>query len=272
MPLPVASAPADFAGAAVRSIEAGEAPHVVIDDDDVTLSVTVRPGSLVTVRDRSERHGWVHGDQAPLRFEKTSDGVRIAREGGSVVMFFGSLERRLDVEVPPQASLDVRSAGTMTVTGLRGDADLHSDDGSISVNDHRGRLHVTTSNGRIELADVEAPSIESSSENGRITLDRVRSDQVGISTDNGRIDIRRSLLRDGKVQTDDGRVSLGLDPQSDVTVSAHTSSGKILADPPLSVIAGRDDDAPSTIQLGRGSGRLEVVSDDGSISIHTGGV
>jgi DUF4097 and DUF4098 domain-containing protein YvlB len=106
-----------------------------------------------------------------------------------------------------------------------------------------------------------------------VTFDGVRADRVAISTDNGRIDVVRSVLRNGKIQTDNGRIRLALDPNSDVTVSAHTSSGKVVAEAPLTVVSGGDDDdAPSTIRVGNGAGRLEVGSDDGSITVAAGGV
>ena len=263
-------APARDGGA--RTIETGSAPDVVIDDEGATLTVTALTGASVAVRNRSE-HGWFDHHEAPLRIEKTSGGVQILRAPGDAGIMFGSPRRELDVVVPPQARLEVRNAGAMVVSGLRADAVLHSDDGSVRVRDNRGDLRVSTDNGRIELSDVEASYVEAGSDDGRITFDRVRADRVAVSTDNGRIEVQRSRLRGGKIQTDNGRVTLGLDPHSDVLISAKTESGKISAASPLIVTgSGEEDDAPATIRVGSGSGALDVASSDGSISIRSGGM
>jgi hypothetical protein len=255
-----------------KTLETGPSPHVVIDDEDATLAVTVRAGTTVSLTEESRADSWVRGDNRPATMEKTDDGVRIARPSGGLVVSIGSVRRQLGVVVPPGAHLDVENAGSTTVAGLRADATVHSDDGSIVVTDVRGALDIKTDDGRIELHDVAGPSIAVNSDNGRIVFDAVRADEVAVSTDNGRIEVARSLLRGGKIETDSGRIALGLDARSDVTVNARASSGRVSALPPLSVSGGDDDDAPAVIRVGNGSGRLEVGSDDGSITVSAVGV
>lgn len=260
-------------GRTERTLETGPAPHVTIDDDDALLTVSVRSGTTVSVTEERRVRGWVRGgSDLPLSVQRTADGVSI-QQPGDLIVAFGSVERKLNVVVPPGTDLDVQNAGTTTLAGLRADASLHSDNGSVSVSDHRGALTVKTDNGRIELHDIAGPSVDVSSDNGRVIFDGVRTDTVAVSTDNGRIEIGRSLLRGGKIQTDNGRIRLALDPTSDVTVTAHAASGKVIAEAPLQAVrTGDDDDAPSTIRVGSGTGRLEVGSDDGSITVLAGGV
>jgi hypothetical protein len=257
-----------------RTLETGPAPHVVIDDDGATLGVTVRPGTTVDVSEQTQVSGWVQGARRPVTIERTGDGVRIVRSEPGLIVSMGLIHRRLDVIVPPQTRLDVENSGSMTIAGLRAALSLHSDDGSISVSDVRGSVRVKTDDGRIQLADVAGPSIDLDSDNGRISCDRVDADGVTIASDDGRIDVWRSVLHGGKIQTSNGRIGLTLDPRSDVTVSAHTSSGKVVAESPLMVSRSNDDDsdAPATIRVGGGAGRLEVGSDDGSITVGSGGV
>ncbi len=257
---------------AAKTLETGPAPHVVIDDKNATLTVTVQPGTIVSVSEKTDVQGWVSGKRRPLVVERTADGVRIARGDGPLEVFMGLVERRLDVIVPPAARVDVRNAGSTALSGLRADAVLHSDAGSIVVNDQRGTLDVRTDDGRIELHGVVAPSVELASDSGRIVLDGVQADRVAVSTDDGRIDVWRSLLHAGKMQTANGHIGLELDPRSDVTVSARTSSGKVTADAPLLLAGGDGGHSSSSIRVGNGSGRLEVGSDDGSIRVSAGGV
>lgn len=258
---------------ASRSVDTGPAPHVVIDDKNAKLTVSVRPGTTVSVNEETGVHGWVHGSRHPIVVKRTADGVQIVRGDGPLEVFMGFIERRLDVVVPPAARLEVRNAGSTTIAGLRADVAVHSEDGSIVVSDLRGALDARTEDGRIELFDVDAPSLDVVSDNGRIVLDRVRADTIAVTTDDGRIEIGRSLLRGGKIRTGSGRIVLGLDPRSDVTVSARASSGKVLAESPLiATSAGEDDRMPTIVRFGAGSGRLDVGTGDGSISIRAGGV
>lgn len=252
----------------LRTIEGGSSPSVVIDDDDAVLNVTVRAGTTIGVREQPLRGGWFHHGDPPLQIEKTADGVRIVREAGHLTFEIRSGRRELDVVVPPQARLDVRNAGATTVAGLRAAAMLHSDDGPIAISDHVGDLRVTSDNGRVALRDVTAPSVSVTTDNGRVTLDRVEADRAAVSADNGRIDVMHSLLRGGKIQTDTGRIQLGLDARSDVTISAQTSSGKVVAESPFSLAPeAAATGGAATIRIGNGAGRLEVGTDDGSITI-----
>jgi hypothetical protein len=237
------------------------------------LSVSVRSGSTVAVSEHLRTSGWgMHGFRQLSTVEKTADGVAITGPDGTIVVA-GSFDRRLDVVVPPGATLEVKNAGSTTVTGLHGDAMLHSDDGTIVVTGGRGLLTASTDNGRIEVSGVIASAVDLSTDDGRISLDRVVADDVSVTSDNGRIDVVRSLLRGGKIKTDDGRITLGLDPQSNVTVSAQASSGSVNAQAPLAATrASSDDDAPSVIRVGSGAGRLDVSSDDGIITVLPGRV
>ena len=261
-------------GRLAKTIDAGPAPHVVIDDDGATLSVSVRPGSTVAVNEETDVRGWVHGGRHPVSVERTVDGVQIVRSDNDLVVSMGLVRRQLTVVVPPAVRLEVKNAGSTTISGLRADASIHSDDGSVVVSDVRGAVDVRTDDGRVELHAVDAPAVEIDSDNGRVLLDRVRADRVAVTTDDGRIDVVRSLLLGGKIKTNNGRISLDLDPRSNVTVNARASDGKVIAGAPLTLISGGrdDDDAPSTIRIGSGSGRLDVGSDDGSITVSAGGV
>jgi hypothetical protein len=255
-------------GRTAKTFETGAAPHVVIDDDEAALAISVRAGTTVAVSEERRVSGWVRGKLPRLSIEKTVDGLTIVQPGGGITVAFGSIRHRLAVVVPPAARVDVKSAASIAATGLRAATTLHSDNGSIVLSDQRGAVTLKTDNGRIELHDVDAPSVDVGSDDGRVVFDRVRADRVAVATEDGRIDVTRSLLLGGKIQTDSGRIRLGLDPKSNVTVNARASSGRIVAEPPLVLVGGGDDaDTPATVRVGSGSGRLDVGTDDGSITV-----
>jgi hypothetical protein len=263
--IPLLAGPRAFAA---RTLQTGPAPHVVIAAGEGTaLAVGVRPGTAVEVAQERQPRGWTQAGDRRLTFERTGDGVRIAREPGGPGGF-GAIRGRLDVIVPPAARLEVENAGSMTVSGLRAAATLRSGDGSIFVRDQRGAVNANTANGRIDLRDVEAPSVEVASRSGRVRFDRVRADRIAIVTADGRIEVTRSLVHGGTIQTGSGRIRLALDPLSDVTVNARATAGRVVAEAPLSVAGDADDDeSASSVRVGDGSGRLEVASAGGSITV-----
>jgi hypothetical protein len=264
---------ASSAGQPSQTLETGPAPHVVIVADDAELAVSARPGTAVEVGQEHHQRGWFHGRFRPVTVEKTSDGVRIVRSDGGLSVTFGAIRERLTVVVPPDARLDVQNAGSMRISGLRAELALHSDDGTIYVADQRGNISAKTDNGRIELRDVEAASVDIGSDNGRVVCEGLRADRVAIATDSGRVEVSQSVLRGGTIQTDSGRIRLALDPRSDVTVTARAAAGKVVAESPLTLSGGGRGDAEtaSTIRLGSGAGRLDVGSDEGSITVREGG-
>ncbi|GAC1401850.1 MAG: hypothetical protein NVSMB64_00710 [Candidatus Velthaea sp.] len=259
-------------GHTTATVETTATPHVVIDDDLADLTIAVKPGSSVHVDEQMTRRGFARGmPETRLIVEKTSDGVRIARADRHVGLHFmmGPIERRLDVSLPPGAHVEVLNAGRTEAAGLRERASFHTDNGAIIVHDHRGDVDATSSNGRIQLRDVDGSTIGATTDNGRVELDQVRANEIAVHTDNGRIVTTRTTIAGGKMETSNGRIELGFGRNTNLTVTAHSSNGKVRAEAPLAAVAadGADEDQPRTITIGNGSGRLEVTSDNGSITI-----
>jgi len=259
-----------------KSFETGPAPHVYIDDASAALTVTVKPGSRVSVSEQSSSSGWMHREDSSFSVTPVSDGLRIVRTTtSSTMVMFGSFRRTLDVTLPPGARLEVANAGNTEIAGLRESADIHTDNGHVIVSDHRGKLVATSDNGRIELHDVDGPSVTATSDNGRIILAGVRAGTLSVEADNGRIEGSGVSTGGGKIATNNGLINLGLAQGNDIIVTAHASSGKVRAETPLAFepAAGDadDDDQPRTLRLGNGMGKLEVSSDNGSITISLGG-
>lgn len=262
-----------------KTFEINATPSVYIDDSEAAVTVSVKPGSAVSVREQSAHSGWIRGEDTTLDVAQDDKGVRIVRaEKMPTLVMFGSLHRTLDVVVPPGAHVQVANAGNISLTGLRENATLRSENGSIKVYDHHATIVATSSNGRIELHDVSGPSVTASSDNGRIVLDKVQADALFVHADNGRITGSSVTTRGGTVQANNGRITLGLAQDSDVTVTAQASSGHVVAKAPLAfepqTTTGDEDDngQPRTVRVGNGTGKLQVSSDNGSITISLGRV
>jgi hypothetical protein len=262
-----------------KTFETGSAPAVFIDDGSSAVNVTVRPGHAVVVREQIKSSGWVlHTRRAKLDVSFADNTVSIVRRGSDPMVMAGAYERSFNIVVPPGTRLEIANAADIRVNGLRDAAKLHSENGSIEVRDHRAAVTASSDNGRIELHDVIASTAEISTGNGRIVFENVRADALTAHTDNGRIDASGVTTRGGTIESGNGRIELGLAQGNDLTVTAKASAGKVTAESPLAFEPrasgddNDDNDVPRTLRMGNGTGKLQVSSDNGSITMSQGGV
>lgn len=237
----------------VAAIDAGAAPHVVIDDPDTRVVVTASTDGKVHVTDRSRTYGLVWGPKSrpPLSVTRTADGVSIRRPGeeGPRFEILGMDLQHTEVALPPGAALDVQRCGGADVTGLKGSVAIQSVDGSIhlaSIN--ATSLKINSSDGSLRLEDVQAPSIEATTSDGSIKANNLR---VG----------------GGTLHSNDGSIRVAL-AGANLTVHAQTNDGSIR-------LNGRrvadSDSGTADYQVGTGGGSLQVSTQDGSIHISTNG-
>lgn len=147
-------------GKSYAPIEAGNAPHVVIDDPASRVVIAASTDGKVHITDATRHEGWFLGQPAHpgLTIERTPDGVSVSR-GSSTdgIGFIGIDFQHTDVAVPPNAFVDVRHCGGADVSGLAGQVRIHCGDGSIHGHDLRvtgGAMR--TDDGSIHLAFADA--------------------------------------------------------------------------------------------------------------------
>ncbi len=242
----------DRAGHIFGPVEAGTAPHVVVDDSGSRVVLSPSGDGKIHVTDVTGS-GWFWGRRPALQVTRTPDGVSIQRPaGGSGGLSFMSFYRqRVEIAVPPASAIDVRRCAGADVSGLTGQVRAHSTDGSIAVSDLRvSALTLSSEDGRLRLDDVAAPSIDA-------------------FTQDGSIHAQRLAVGGGSLSTQDGSVSLNL-RAADVTVHAKTQDGSI--DFNGRHVDSSDDASGAQFQVGRGGPPLAVTTQDGSIHIDTNGV
>jgi len=260
-----------FAAKPVAPMDLGRTPHVVVADPDSHVTVSASSDGLVHVADMTEVRGAVFASKqiAQLTVAKTgSDSVNISRpssgsNGG--IFSLGIFSQHIEVQVPPQARVEVTSASGSDASDLTAGVTIHSIDGRITLNRVTGPVDVKSNDGSIHLSDIDAPDIKAITDDGRIVLSSVRADTIEARTADGRIVADSLRVGSGKLETQDGPVRIDLrDP--DLTVAAHTADGHIRLN---GTTQSHDDgDASSgTFRLGNGSGALDVSTRDGSITI-----
>jgi hypothetical protein len=217
-------------------IDAGQAPHVLVNDPDNRIVITASTDSLVHVTDHTHRIGWVWGStaEAPLQVSRTSDGVAVVRSGGAQrgVVFFGIDYQRTEVAVPAQSRLDIPHCDGVTVNGVQASG--------VKIACEDGSLHFT---------DVQSPQIDAVTKDGSIHASGLRVDG-------------------GRLATGDGSIRLALDT-ANLLVHAQTGDGSIRFNGAR--VAKDTDSGTADYQIGTGGGSLQVSTQDGSIHIDTNG-
>jgi hypothetical protein len=258
------------------SIPTGATPHVTIDVDDVRVIVQAAGESATVHAVESLRtFGWTSSAPAPIRAERTADGVRITMaDRGSVRVMMGGYSRTLTVTVPQRATLEVTNGdGSITASGLRSGLTARTGDGAIRMSDLRGSIDVHTGDGSITAVDVQGPAIRLETSDGRVRLDRVVADRLDGNTGDGSIEGLAVHVADGALGTKDGRIRIAVTPDSDATVNLHTGDGRISLDDGMTTVSSNPDDGDAhtrVVRLGTGRGRFEISSGDGSISLTQG--
>lgn len=245
---------ADEAGKTFAPVDAGAAPHVVIDDPDSRVVITASTDGRVHVTDAWRSMGimWGSNLHPALSVQRTADGVRIHRDSRDLTFsIFGMDFQRTEVAVPPGAALEISACGGADVTGMNGSIAIKSNDGSIHLDSiNATSLKIASSDGSLRLRDVQAPSVEASTDDGSIKASNLR---VG----------------GGTLQSSDGSIEVAL-ADANLTVHAKTGDGSIRFDG-RKVDQGDDDSGSGDYQIGTGAGSLQVSTQDGSIHISTNG-
>ncbi len=158
---------------------------------------------------------------------------------------------RVQVQVPPQASLDLHSGdGHIGVNGISGQARLDTGDGHITVQNFSGSLHGHTGDGHMSI-------------DGMFT-------DLDLRTGDGHIDLTvrpGSKMNNGwLIHTSDGRVEAKLPEDLAAELYAHTGDGHIELDMPVTV-SGSIERTRVRGKLNGGGPLLEITTGDGSIHI-----
>jgi len=218
-------------------VDAGQAPHVVVDDPNNRVYVTASSDGKIHVTDHTHRFGWFIGphSEAPLHVSRTGDGVSIVRGDGNVhaqVAFFGIDFERTDVAVPAGSRLDIQHCEGATVEGV-----------------HAGDVKIACGDGSLHFADLQSPSIDA------VTAD-------------GSIHASNLDVHGGRLQTGDGSIRVALAP-ANLLVHVQTGDGSIRFNGRR--VAKDSDSGTADYQVGTGAGSLQVSTQDGSIHIDTNG-
>ncbi len=114
----------DTASRGTSVFDAGDAPHVVIDDPDSRIVITPSSDGKVHVSDDTRIAGlvWGGGSAAALRTVRTPDGVAVTRlnSGRMPVSILGYSSERVLVALPPASVVEITGCSGADLNGLQG--------------------------------------------------------------------------------------------------------------------------------------------------------
>ena len=247
----------------------------------VTVTGESRPGAHIVVT--SEREDL----NSELEFSfSSSDGIahvtaRRRHEGG----WSHSYSVHFEVAVPAETRTELRTGGgNITLSGLRGAADVKTSGGPIEVNGLNGNLEAYTSGGPIRLREVTGDAqigtsggpidvdalegnLHAHTSGGGIRIDHV-SGYVEAKTSGGPI---RAVYSPGNrhgadLETSGGPIEIAIDPAANLNLDASTSGGSVTSDLPVRVV-GKISNSSMHGSINSGGEELRLHTSGGSIHI-----
>jgi hypothetical protein len=176
----------------------------------------------------------------PITEAQTADHVTFEmRERTRLHMMVGT-HRSPQVFIETPAALDVegRTAdGSLHVSGVHGELQFHTGDGSVDIDDCGGAVRLVASDGTIHMHNVTG-TLESRSSDGSVRIDG-QFTGVQVHTSDGGLDLtlgdNSHLTTASRIESSDGRVSLHLPRTLAADLEIHTSDGHVQCDLPLTM-------------------------------------
>ena len=267
---------------------AGALDTVVIFDARGTLSVNCPGGAvLVTGADKNEIRVQARTENGAIRF--TSNGTRASLESSSGR---GCSDGHFEVTVPVGTRVAATTwSGAVSVKGVHGDIEAHSQSGDVQIRDAGDRLDVESLSGDVVVNGVKGESTINTV-SGSVTLTTARGN-ISIETVSGDLDLRDVVARQVRTHTTSGEVSfagaildagryefttfsgeivLALPNDIGAELSVSTFSGGIESDFPITLKAGEHGIGAAQAKrlnftVGRGTARIIAETFSGDITL-----
>ena len=224
--------------------------------------------------------------QSLFNFDFTSsDGLAQVTVRKKFFQWFSGVKLHFDVTVPSQTRVSIQTGGgSIQVSSLQGEQDLHTSGGSIGASDVRGRVVARTSGGSINLSEVTGNadvgtsggsitvnslngSLQANTSGGPIRIQGITGRAVAHTSGGSiRVGFAPGNNQGGDLETSGGSIRVSLDPTSNLDIDASTSGGSVSTDLPLRV-QGKISRSSLHGTLGSGGQALRLHTSGGSIHL-----
>ncbi|TYL53387.1 DUF4097 family beta strand repeat-containing protein [Agromyces mariniharenae] len=206
-----------------------------VEDAIATIQIADNQGS-VTVRGVEGATQTTVARQVSYRGERP-EGETHAVEGDTLELRGCGRRCSVDYTIDVPAGVDVRG---------------QTSNGAIKLS-AVGAVEVGTSNGRIELEDVQG-AVDVETSNGRIEGEGLNGDGIRAETSNGAIDLELGTPQDVEARTSNGSIELSV-PADSYRITTETSNGG------TDIGVANDPDGRFTLDLRTSNGSITVEED-----------
>jgi hypothetical protein len=267
----------------VKTFQVGGTPEIQLETFDGAIDVHSwdRSEVEVDIEKRAMEQSLV--DQMRVTAEQQGDRI-VVKVSGPGRREFGGIQvgvnfsptARLRVAVPRQSHLSATSGdGSITVEDMRGRIVLTTSDGTVRASRLTGDITVRSGDGAIRMERIEG-AIDIETDDGSIVLD-AKPSVLRARTADGSIRLKiepdSAMSADWDVQTADGSITLSLPSSFNGLIDAETRDGAVRASHSALTSEFREGEGRRerrrTLKatLGTGGRTLKVRSGDGTIRI-----
>jgi DUF4097 and DUF4098 domain-containing protein YvlB len=277
-------------GAFDRTLTVSGAVNFDLTTGSGSVTVKTGGGNQVVIHGRVTSSDW-WGGESDSAVKSVQSNPPIEQNGSSIRVGYNLPEDAkrhvaisYEVTVPPDTSLAVNTgSGEISVDGVRASSKLHTGSGSIRAHDLGRDSRMETGSGSIHADSVAAPMYASTG-SGSIQADLTGSGDVDVHTGSGSIDVRglnggmRARTGSGHISVDgnvksgwqlhsgSGGVRMALGTSNGFELNAHTGSGSIHSDLPITVqgtlnkheLKGAVRGGGPEVEVSTGSGDIEI--------------
>ena len=272
-----------------RTLQVSGAISVDVSTPSGEINVTAGGANQVEIHAKIHSNGWPFGSDDAVH--QVESNPPIQQSGNSIRIGYNlpdDVRRHVaidyEITVPANASVQAHTgSGNVQVSGVRSGVLVQTGSGDIRLRDLGSRLQAHTGSGDIQADDVAAP-FSAQTGSGEISASLTGSGDVDVHTGSGSIRVRgikggvQARSGSGDIETDgsitgpwqlhsgSGNIRLAVGSAHGFNLDAHTSSGSIHSDLPVTVQGSLGhQQLKGTVQ--GGGPEVEISTSSGDIEI-----
>lgn len=241
--LPHIAAAQQATGSFERTLTVTGKPELDVRSGSGSIEVRSGPAGRVEVRGRVSAGDWNvfrSGPSAQDRVRRIEAAPPIEQAGNRITIGriddddLKNVSVSYVVTVPAETALVSKTgSGSHVIEGVHGDITASSGSGSIRVRDAAGEVRTSTGSGSI-LVETVAGSVSANSGSGSIHLSGLRG-SVRASTSSGTLRVQGEPTGEWRLGSSSGSVTVEFAGMPAFALDAHSSSGRIETDYPVTV-------------------------------------
>ncbi len=246
----------------------GESPRLVVNVENGRIAVEADDDNDNEIHVEARLK---NASRVDYRVTQDGDTVRVEARKKGKASLFGFLSMNTSVEItvttPRNTNVELTSSnGRIELTEVENSGTLQTSNGRIIMESIKGDFEATTSNSKIELHNAEGSATLRTS-NGQIVMEGVKGD-FDAQTSNGSISFSGEMAPggDNQMKTSNGKVRVNLQGTPSLKIDATTSNGSITTE--LSNMAASIEEKNRLVgTIGDGEAQLVIQTSNGSVSI-----